>query len=217
MRLRRHCARHLGYRASALVALAFVFGVVPTAWGHKLNLFTYVEGPTVHVEGYFADGGKAKNSDVTALDASQQVIAQGKTDENGEYAFDIATRTNVQIVLNAGLGHQAEYLLTASDFGETASAASIGDSTSSTTANSTLPAQNTAPAVTPADTSLTAAQIQATVQRAVAEGIKPLAREIDALKNKTTLQDIVGGFGYILGAFGIWAYLQARKQKQSGP
>jgi len=216
MRLHRRYDRRLGYRASIWVTFC-VFGAAPAAWGHKLNLFTYVEGTTVHVEGYFADGGKAKNSDVTVLDASQKVIASGKTDENGEYGFEVAAPADVQIMINAGLGHQAEYLLAASDFAETAASASGGNDSPHMTANPILAAPDTAPAATPADTPLAdAAPIQAIVQRAVAEGIKPLAREIDALKNKTTLQDIVSGFGYILGAFGIWAYLQARKQKQSG-
>lgn len=203
-----------------LASLALTLSFAPMAWAHKLNLFTYVEGTTVHVEGYFADGAKAKLSDVTALNSNQQIIAEGKTDENGEYRFQVPAPDDVQIVLNAGLGHQAQFLLAASEFG--GEAAPIADAPSeeiNTPTNVTIPAREltaTTP-VTASTPDINNNQLQAVVQRAVTEGIKPLAREIDALKNRTTLQDIVGGFGYIMGAFGIWAYLQARKQKRATP
>lgn len=201
-----------------LAALALTLSVVPAAWGHKLNLFTYVEGNTVHVEGYFADGGKAKLSEVIALDAAEQVIAEGKTNENGEYSFQVPGPADVQIVLDAGLGHQAQYLLAANEFGNgTTSPGGVTHDADNAAPNTMLPPGEGTPSTPNNAPETYDAQLQALVQRAVTNGIKPLAREIDALKNKTTLQDVVSGFGYIVGAFGIWAYTQARKQKRTRP
>lgn len=200
-----------------LAILSLTLGTSTVAWGHKLNLFTYVEGTRVYVEGYFADGAKAKLSHVTARDSAQQIIAEGKTDESGAYNFEVPAPADVQIVLDAGLGHQAQYVLTASEFGNGAmatTAPSPADTSNEGSNSVTRPAETiSTTAISPtADSS--DAQLQALIQRAVVDGIKPLAREIDALKNKTTLQDVVAGFGYILGAFGLWAYLQARKSKR---
>lgn len=200
-----------------LALLIVTVGVSPLAWGHKLNLFTYVEGNTVHVEGYFADGSKAKLRDVTAFNSAQQIVAEGKTNENGEYNFQVPAPADVQIVLNAGFGHQAQYMLTAGEFGSdamavTAPPAAVPNEMGN---DATASVATTTTSVIPHSADLSEAQLQALIQRAVVDGIKPLAREIDALKNKTTLQDVVGGLGYILGAFGIWAYLQSRRLKRS--
>lgn len=214
----RHISEFRRDRRSSqgLAAVALTLSVVPAAWGHKLNLFTYVEGDTVHVEGYFADGAKAKLSNVVVLNSTEQVIAEGKTNENGEYRFQIPAPADVQIVLDAGLGHQAQYLLAANEFGsQTSSTAAASRDTTDAAPGPMPPTDENATSSAVSAPEISNAQLQALIQRAVMDGIKPLAREIDALKNKTTLQDIVSGFGYILGAFGIWAYLNARRQKRA--
>jgi len=32
---------------------------------------------------------------------------------------------------------------------------------------------------------------------------------------RTSLTDIIGGLGYIMGLFGLWAYMQSKKRKDS--
>ncbi|HMT13984.1 MAG TPA: hypothetical protein PKE19_04465 [Aestuariivirga sp.] len=47
-------------------------------------------------------------------------------------------------------------------------------------------------------------------QDALAQGLRPLEERIDALENTLRLRDVLGGLGYILGLFGLWAWLKAR-------
>jgi len=52
-------------------------------------------------------------------------------------------------------------------------------------------------------------------QREMVQELRAVKREIGALKvalNEPGLKDIVGGIGYILGVFGIAAYLHARRR-----
>lgn len=45
-------------------------------------------------------------------------------------------------------------------------------------------------------------------------GLQTLREDIDQLKNKLFLRDILGGIGYILGFFGLWALLKARRTQE---
>src|SRR3990172_285887 len=50
------------------------------SYAHKVQMFAHVEGSKVFVEGYFADGKKAKNSEVTVFDnKSGERLLGGKT------------------------------------------------------------------------------------------------------------------------------------------
>ena len=49
----------LAILASAIIAFLTLASQV---WAHKVNVFAWVEGDTVFVEGYFPGGKKAQNS-----------------------------------------------------------------------------------------------------------------------------------------------------------
>jgi len=51
------------------------------------------------------------------------------------------------------------------------------------------------------------------LEKAIAKQLKPLRREIQELKEKSGLRDILGGIGYIFGLLGLVAFLRERKQK----
>jgi hypothetical protein len=50
----------------------------------------------------------------------------------------------------------------------------------------------------------------APAEDALAQGQLRLEERIDALENTLRLHDVLGGLGYILGLFGLWAWLKAR-------
>lgn len=166
-----------------------------TGHAHKLNLFTFVEGNQVSVEAYFPDGKKARNSDVQILDTQGGVLANGVTDEQGLFLYAAPTQAALRIVVNAGLGHQAEYNLSVDEWsGNTETATDTVPDTKLTTP----PSNNSAD---PATTEL---------QRTVTRAIKPLTLEIAQLRQRTTLADIIGGIGFIVGILGVIAYWKAR-------
>ena len=196
----RHCVLVIGLLLSGVAATS--------AYAHKVNVFAYAEGDEVYIQGYFSDGTKAKNSDVTVFTRDGSEFAKGKTNENGEYAFATkGDRQALRIVLNAGLGHQAAYEIPVDELAgdaatQTAEVADVKDPLSGP-GNDPVNAGNDAAA---------APMTEAMVRKAVAEGVLPLAREISALKERRGFSDIVGGIGLILGILGIFAYVRARQE-----
>ena len=89
------------------------------AWGHGVNVFAYVDGPKIFVEGYFTGKSKAVDAIVEVFDAQGNKLHEGKTNNNGVYSFKILdvvpVRGDLRIVLKAGPEHQAEFRIPASD------------------------------------------------------------------------------------------------------
>lgn len=179
------------------------------ALAHKLNMFTYAEGKEVHVEGYFADGTKAKNSTITVWNDARETVVEGITDEAGKFTFSIAEPTNLRIVLNAGMGHQTEHSMLANELGETTAAASPAqaEKSSSALAPQTTETMATTTQPTPQPTDLTPV-----IEKAVANALLPLAREIAELKDRTKLSDMIGGIGFIIGIMGLFAFSKTRNR-----
>lgn len=197
-----------------VLAAAVLVTTASIAHAHKLNLFTYVEGDKVFVDGYFADGTKARNSSVTVRNGAREIVIEGTTDEEGQFSFKLATPSELHIVLNAGLGHQAEAGVAATEFGGAASpAAAAAVATPATDEpNGTATAETVAVA-----TAFDARELEATVQRAVSEGVRPLAKEIMDLREKAKVSDMIGGVGFIVGAFGLWALFTSRRNTRNDP
>lgn len=172
------------------------------AYAHKVNVFAYLEGDRVYVQGYFLDGKKAKNSKVTVYASGDQPVVEGLTNEEGEFTFPVTVKQDMRIVLNAGEGHQAEYQFSAAEIAGASDPAphQDGDAGSAGAA----PEKSVTGGVAPGSAEL---------RRAVAEGVMPLAREIAELKERRSMSDILGGLGFIVGVFGAFAYYQARKRR----
>jgi hypothetical protein len=77
------------------LVVCFLFVRIESGDAHRVNLFAWVEGDTVHVESKFS-GGK-------------------KVDENGEFSFKVPEKTDLKIILIAGRGHRAEWTIAASE------------------------------------------------------------------------------------------------------
>jgi len=181
----------------------FLIGVVTVAHAHKVNVFAYAEGDQVYVEGYFSDGTKAKNSDVTVADAAGRQLLRGKTNEQGDLTFPITERQALHITLNAGEGHQGTYDIPLDEIAG-------GDAASSPRA--ATPDDPPPKAAVASDEGNAPPVSEAMIRRAVAQGVLPLARQISELKERRGLSDIVGGIGLILGVLGIFAYFRARQE-----
>jgi len=98
--------------------MLIALGSSQQVFAHKLNLFAYVEGDMVSVEGYFADGKKAQNSAVKVFDSSGAVLVEGVSDGEGMYRFKVSQKSDLKIVLSAGMGHQGEFLMSAAELGD---------------------------------------------------------------------------------------------------
>ena len=195
-----------------ITAMATILLLVsPTAFAHKLNMFAYVEGNEIFAEGYFTDGKKAKNSTITVFGPDNKQLLQGTSDKDGQFTFAIPQQSDLRITVNAGMGHQAEYVLLKDELSEETEAAlttSIAVASKSTNDNSgTQPAESP-----PVTTSLDNRAMRTEIERAVGKAIKPLMRELSTMRSEKSLADIIGGIGFIFGLFGVAMYFKARKQ-----
>ena len=181
-------------------------GISGTASAHKVNVFAYVEGDQVYVEGYFSDGTKAKNSEVTVYGSDGQELTKGQTNEEGSLTFPIQTKQSIRLVLNAGQGHQASYEIPIEEV--TGSAASPASNTTHSAAGQ-LSSRDESGTNGSGESSQVSESV---IRKAVAQGVLPLAREISELKERRGLSDIVGGIGFIIGLLGVFAYIKARQE-----
>jgi nickel transport protein len=198
-----------------VVSMLFIAAALTSsqALAHKLSVFAYAEGNDVFVEGYFADGKRAQNSKVEVFNPAGKLVYQGVTGDKGDYTFTVTKAEDLKIVINAGMGHRGVYLLPANE---------LGDGTGETDAE--VPPQSAA-TTTPSDGGDTASTetspevvtppasgLEATVRKAVNEAIRPLLRELDETREKTSLRDKLGAIGYIFGVMGVFFYFKARQQ-----
>jgi len=98
-----------------LVVFLFLFVLIfnPYAWGHKVNIYAYQDGNMIYTESYFPDGKRIIGGVVEVYDLEGKKLLDGKTDREGAFNFQLQEKKDIKIVLEASLGHRAEYSLSA--------------------------------------------------------------------------------------------------------
>ncbi|WP_027178751.1 hypothetical protein [Maridesulfovibrio bastinii] len=182
---------------------------ISTASAHRVNLFAYVEGDTIYSESYFSKKNRVHQGKITVfeLESGKQILT-GKTDDEGNFNFPIPketlkNHTGLKIVLNASQGHRNKWILKASEINP--SLDKKEPSASSTTI-----------AKAPESTS----ELTETQKNYLQPRLQKIENELDAIKSILISQqetgpgmtDIIGGIGYILGLFGIAAFVASRKK-----
>jgi nickel transport protein len=58
--------------------------------------------------------------------------------------------------------------------------------------------------------------LEAAINKALEQQLSPVKEMLTELTvHRTTLPDILGGIGYIMGIFGIWAYFLSKRKKDA--
>ncbi|WP_413206931.1 carboxypeptidase-like regulatory domain-containing protein [Rhodospirillum sp. A1_3_36] len=183
---------------AVLVALVLL---VPAAQAHRLKLFATIEGSDIVGQAYFGGGKYPQGMTITATDPQGQPLGEALTDAEGRFRLPI-TR-NVDYLLSAATadGHAASAHVPLAEPGENGKLplAEPGES-------ETGKADQTAPE--PARASAESVDLDRTLTRA----LRPMEERIQALEEAVGARDILGGLGYILGLFGLAAWLSARKK-----
>ena len=194
--------RH-GIGAVLLIGAALSLVATPV-WSHKVNIFAYVEADSVRTESYFADGRKCVNVAVSLLDASGETLAAQQTNEEGMASLPVPAlppqeRSDLRVVLQASMGHRAEYVLSA------------GELWPGTISGRTADAQAAEDANRP--TAVAGAALL--TQETMAQQLAPLVQAVRDLRReqeRASVRDVIGGIGYILGLLGIYCYLRGRSR-----
>ena len=213
-------------------ALAMVMCLPGKGLAHRVNVFAYVEGDTVHVECSYSKSDRVRFGDIEVKNpATGKVYLTGKTDEKGNFAFAVppeakVAKADVLILLHAGEGHQNECTVKADEYlTATPAAAAVSGQAAPVqalpVAAASLPETPVAPMATQASEKtpvLDAAALQTIVSMAVdaamEKKIAPLRRMLlDQEEKGPGLREIFGGIGYLVGIAGLLAYARSRKQR----
>jgi nickel transport protein len=198
------------------VLVILVLGAFTTpALAHRILVFAYAEGDAIHTESKFVPATPVRQGKVLVLEEkSGKVLLTGQTDDQGKFTFKIppdaaAQKLDLKIVVEAAMGHRGEWLLKADSY--------LPGATPGKAAAPAAPAPATTPGAPVSkaanlDQQMLEAALNKTLERQLAP-IKEMLTELTI--HRTSPADIIGGIGYILGIFGLWAYFQSKRRKDS--
>ena len=186
----------------ALVIITFL--TLPSqVWAHKVNVFAWVEGDMVLVEGYYPGGKRAQNSLVEVYNNAGAKLLEGRTNQKGEFAFKIPSREDLRIVLTASMGHKNDFIIRAAELG-----------------GSEPPSQKPVPkigetiAASPS-TTVDMDQLEVMIDQALDRKLEPMIKLIRSTRKEGPgVTEIIGGIGYIFGLFGLLMYFRSRSRSK---
>ncbi|HDI78270.1 MAG TPA: hypothetical protein ENF54_01375 [Desulfobacteraceae bacterium] len=183
------------YRSIIFIIICFILYPV-SAFAHRVGVFAWVEGDKVFTESY-SNRGKVVGARILVYDMEGKKILEGKTDKEGVFVFKNPQKGNLKIVLDASMGHRAEYILKVKEE-KKGKSASISSSEISNTQDIKMANMD---------------KIMDMLSNMLDQKLSPLFRQIAELKEKrgVTIHDIIGGIGYIVGLMGLALYLKGSK------
>ena len=201
-------------RAVVLVALsALLLLDARTGLAHRLSVFAYAEGSTIQGSAYFAGGGAPGGAEVTVYGPDGAVLGSTTTGEAGDFTFDATRRVDHRITVETADGHAAEFLVAASELPASLPGGADPLGIEASAAEAVTPAEAEPPGTMAA---IDDAALEAMVSRAVQQQIRPLREDLIAYADAVRVSDIMGGIGYIVGIFGVLAYvLSLRRSRRS--
>jgi len=169
-----------------------------SAGAHRVNVFAWADGDMVYVEGKFSGGKKIIAGKIIVTDSSGVEVLTGQTNDQGEFSFKRPQPTELKIILEAGMGHRAEWTLP------------VDDGHANHSADESQPEETQ----TAVNAGVSRAEIEAIVEKALDKKMKPVLKMLaESRATGPGISDILGGIGYIIGLVGIAAYFHSRKKK----
>jgi nickel transport protein len=193
-------------RTILLVVLALVFIGDPGAvLAHRVTVFAWVEGETVHTESMYSGGRPVKGGTIRVFDNKGEMIIEGRTDEKGRFSFDVPGPLDLKVVLEASPGHRANWLIKAREFmeGEQMQSAQSGPLTTQPPVKQESPTgYSDCPGM------------EEILDEALKRRLEPIERMLRESQHRgPSIHDVMAGIGYIVGLMGVAAYLSSRKGK----
>ena len=195
-----------------VMALSVFPLVVEQVFAHKVTIFAWVEGDTVHAESKFSGGRVAKQARIEVYDRTGALLLEGRTDDEGRFVFKAPKQEELRIVLVAGAGHRNEWVVKAEEFADRVRPVADDDTL--------LPNQTEPVADTPLAGRIDVSRedLQTMIEGALDKQLQPVLRRLQQMDEGPRLADIIGGIGYILGLVGLGAYIHFRRRSSSeGP
>jgi nickel transport protein len=189
-----------------IIFISFIIIAAGPAGAHKAVIFAWVDGDTVYTESKFSGGRRVKGGEIIVYDLDGNKLLQGKTDDKGEFSFKVPKNTGMKIVLLAGMGHRGEWTIPSDEIQEVA-AGQTGATKSKETAIKEPDKQAKSAFVSGSSPE----EIQMAVEKALDKKLKPIMKMLaESREHGISINEILGGIGYILGLMGVAAYFNYR-------
>ena len=188
-----------------LFVLLTVLCFASQALAHRLSVFAYEEQGNLQVESFFSGNRPSRNCPVTlTAPGSTKVLAQGKTNDAGKATFPLPAKGgDVQVTVNCGDGHRGEWLyegLAGEDLAEIKEPRQVP-------ATGNEPSPSSASPLPLADE-----QLRHIIAQELDKQLAPIRRQLAHNSDRQpSLQDILGGIGYLLGLAGLVTYFRSRR------
>jgi nickel transport protein len=205
----RRTVGHIQVRYALQIAVVAMFFWIGTgsAAAHRVIVFAWVEGDTVHVESKFPGGKKVHHGQVLVYDAEGELVIEGETDEEGAFDFQVPGKSSLRIVLDAGMGHRAEWVIPAKEVQGV-----VPEKAEDPVEPQESAAQEGGAFTSPAS-AVTLREIEAVVEETVEKKLQPVLRMLaESRQQGPSFSEILGGIGYIVGLVGLAAYLHYRRK-----
>lgn len=215
-------------RACCVVAGLLCLAAAQDAFAHRVNVFAYVEGDTVHVECSYSRSDRVRFGEIDVTNAANgQSYLTGKTDEQGNFSFVVPeaarkAKADLRILLRAGEGHQNDWTVKYDEYaaaapaspGQPEAAPATSQSHAAVQAVTAVPAPRAQATVAPADAAAMRALLETTVEAVVEKKIAPIRKILlDEQEKGPGLAEVVGGIGWLVGIAGLVAYVKSRHGK----
>jgi nickel transport protein len=204
----------------SLVAAVLLLLPRSQALAHNVTVFAWVERDTVHVESKFSGGRRPMDAPVEVYDTGGHLLLKGVTDNNGEFSFKVPKKTEMKVVVLAGMGHKGEWTIPLSDLedgsiGTPSQAAGTGSQPPASTNPDQAQSASDAMTGNPVPAGyVTAAEIRNAVEGALDTKLKPVLKLlVETQPSGPSVTDILGGIGYIFGLIGVAAYFSSKRRK----
>ena len=148
-----------------------------------------MDGNRVFTESKFSGGRKAKNATVEVYDSGGNKLLEGKTDDNEDFDFKIPKKTELKVVLIAGMEHRGEWTIPLDEIAPEASPHAISDTPaeieSKKTDDSIQPTQLSGP---------NTEEIPSVVETVLDKKLKPLIKMMAESKQNKSIEINRGGW-----------------------
>jgi nickel transport protein len=217
----KHFSHHYSTKPGCIAAgffLVVIFIILLNAshvLAHGVSIFAWVQGDTVHTQSKYMGGKRPNQALIEVFDETGKLLLKGKTDAQGLFSYRAPKKSDMQIVLTAGMGHRAVWTISKEDFQETAvetdNHQQMNTITLTKSEKSNLKTHHVDESP---ENELSTEEVAAIVESILDRKLKPLMERVAALnENRISLSDILGGIGYIVGLVGLAAYMQSRGKK----
>lgn len=197
-----------------LFMITALFLTPMAASAHNVIASVFPSGTDIEGEIGFSNGDMAQDLLVEVFDEAGTKLGETTTDQDGFFIYTPTQPVTHIFRGDLGAGHVAEVVMDGAEVAEIMGEVTNASAAAGTAAASVLSGTPEKMVAMQAGITDEARSELATMIR---NELRPLRKEITALKNEANFQSILGGVGYIFGLFGVVFYVAARRKLAQKP